>query len=294
MTKTRLISVLTPAYNAGKYLAELLDSVAGQDFERYEHLVIDDGSTDNTKEILASRAVANPRLRWYSRPNKGQYETQNELLRLAQGEIVCIVCADDMYASPGVLSLVANQFGQVPDLDVLFGRTPRYCPYIFDPDLPPWLARPLMRHLLCVQHCSLFVRREFLLKNNLYFDNSYRMRGDWDWMIRVFLAADCIQSVSAPLALWRYHPEQTSVLNIDAGQAESRRVCAAYGSSFVLHRLLGLVAFVYSQTIHVATLVQVSGLKAVARKLARFLRLKITSPYEQWQGRNLRVTDRLR
>ncbi len=292
MTETPLISILTPAYNAGKYLEELLDSVAGQDFERYEHLVIDDGSTDNTRKILASRASANPRLRWYSRPNKGQYETQNELLRLVRGEVISIICADDMYASPAVLSLVAKKFGQAPDLDVLFGRTPRYCPYIFDPDLPRWLARPLLPHLLCIQHCSLFVRREFLSKNNLYFDNSYRMRGDWDWMIRVFLAADCIQSVSAPLALWRYHPEQTSVLSIDAGQAESRRVCAAYGSSFVLHRLLGLVAFVYSQTIHAATLVRVMGPGFMRRKLLRFLRLKIATPYERAQSGHLGESNR--
>jgi glycosyltransferase involved in cell wall biosynthesis len=292
MTKTPLISVLTPAYNAGKYLADLLDSVAAQDFERYEYVVIDDGSTDNTKEILANRANANPGLRWYSRPNKGQYETQNELLRLAQGEFICIICADDMFASPGVLSLVAKQFGQAPDLDVLFGRTPRYCPYIFDPDLPRWLARPLMRYLLCVQHCSLFVRREFLLGSNLYFDNSHQMRGDWDWMIRVFRATDRIQSVSAPLALWRYHPEQTSVVNRDAGQRESRRVCAAYGSSFVLHRLLGFAAFVYSQTIHVVTLLRVIGLGAVARKVLRSLRLRIRSKYGRAQSGDLRVSNR--
>jgi glycosyltransferase involved in cell wall biosynthesis len=292
MTRTPLISVLTPAYNAGKYLAELLDSLAGQDFERYEHLVIDDGSTDNTKEILASRASANPRLGWYSRPNKGQYETQNELLRLAQGEFICIICADDMYASPGVLSLVAKQFGRAPDLDVLFGRTPRYCPYIFDPELPSWLARPLMRRFLCVQHCSLFVRREFLLRNNLYFDNSYRMRGDWEWMIRVFRATGRIQSISAPLALWRYHPEQTSVVNRDAGQAESRRVCAAYGSSFVVHRLLGFVAFVYSQMIHVVTLVRVIGPGAVGRKLLRFFRLKFASSFGRAQSGDQRLSNR--
>lgn len=267
MTETPFISILTPAYNAGKYLGELLDSVAGQDFDRYEHLVVDDGSTDNTRDILASRAIVNPRLRWYSRPNKGQYETQNELLRVARGEVICIICADDMYASPGVLSLVAKQFGKDPTLDVLYGRTPRYCPYIFDPDLPRWLARTLMRHFLTVQHCSVFAKHEFLLRNNLFFDSAYRMRGDWDWMIRVFRAAGRIQSVSAPLALWRYHSEQTSVLYIDAGQKESRRVCATYGSSFVLHRLLGLVSFAYSQAIHVATLMRVVGLEGLVRKL---------------------------
>ena len=292
MTKTPLISVLTPAYNAGKYLAELLDSVANQDFERYEHLVIDDGSTDNTREILASRANANPRLRWYSRPNRGQYETQNELLRLAQGEVICIICADDMYAGPGVLSLVAKQFARAADLDVLFGRTPRYCPYIFDPDLPRWLARPLMPHLLCIQHCSLFVRREFLSRNNLYFDNSYRMRGDWDWIIRVFRAAGRIQSIRVSLALWRHHPEQTSVVAVDAGQKESRRVCAAYGSSFFLHRLLRAGAFVYSQAIHVATLVGVTGPGSVGRKLLKFLRLKIAPPCGRAQSGDLGATNR--
>lgn len=292
MTDAPLISILTPAYNAGKYLGELLDSVERQDFYRYEHLVIDDGSTDNTKEILASRASMNPRLRWYSRPNKGQYETQNELLQLARGEVISVICADDMYAGPNVLSRVAKEFSQTPDLDVLFGRTPRCCPYVFDPDLPRWLARPLMPYLLCVQHCSVFVRRELLLKNHLYFDNSYRMRGDWDWLIRVFRATQRVKSIAAPLALWRYHSEQTSVVAVDARQAESRRVCAAYGSSFFVHRLLRFTAFVTSQTIHVATLVRVMGPGFVVRKLLKFLRLKIATPFGRAQSGNLGASNR--
>lgn len=292
MTEAPLISILTPAYNAGKYLAELLDSVAAQDFDRYEHVVIDDGSTDNTKEILASRASANPRLRWFSRPNKGQCETQNELLRLAQGEIICIICADDMYAGRGVLSLVAKEFGRAPGLDVLFGRTPRYCPYTFDPDLPRWLARPLMPRLLTVQHCSLFVRRELLLKNNLCFDTSYRMRSDWDWMIRLFRATRRIQSVSAPLALWRYHSEQTSVVCADLGRAENRRVCAAYGTSFALHRLLAFAAFVYAQAIHVTTLLRVIGPGAVGRKLLKYIHLRIAALLGRALSSDLRMSNR--
>lgn len=292
MSETPYISILTPAHNAGKYLAELLDSVASQDFACYEHLVIDDGSTDNTRQILESRAITNPRLRPYSQPNKGQYETQNELLKRAHGEIVCFICADDMYAGPGVLSLVAKEFARSLDLDVLFGRTPRYCPYVFDPDLPRWFARPLVRHLLCVQHCSLFAKRQFLLKDNLFFDSSYRMRGDWDWMIRVFRATDRIRSVSTPLALWRYHPEQTSVLAPDAGRAESRRVCKTYGSNFALHRLLRLLAFAYSQLIHMTTLVRVTGLRAAGRRLLRFLRLKIAAADGQAQGGDLQVSNK--
>jgi glycosyltransferase involved in cell wall biosynthesis len=271
-TSGPLFSVLTPAYNASKYINELLNSVAAQDYARFEHVVIDDGSTDDTADILRVNAVVNPHLRWYSRPNKGQYATQNELLLKAKGDVISIICADDMYATKRALSLVAEQFAASPDLDVVFGRTPRLCPYTFDPDLPRWLARPLVRHTLCIQHCSLFVRREFLERNELYFDISYRMRGDWDWIIRVFDKTDRVKSIPNSLAYWRYHPKQTSVLERTEGTEESRRLCAAYGIDFRLHRFCAFASQAYAQSIHILVLLRLLGLNATIRKLSRSLR----------------------
>src|SRR5574341_2572398 len=86
MQSKPLVTIMTPVYNGAAYLEELIASVRDQDYPYVEHLIIDDGSTDNgvTVEILRKY----PHLRWWSRPNQGQYATMNEGLQAAQGELI--------------------------------------------------------------------------------------------------------------------------------------------------------------------------------------------------------------
>src|SRR5438876_704742 len=72
---------------------ELIKSVLEQDYLHIEHIIIDDGSTDDgaTVEVLKRY----PHLRWWSRENKGQYATLNEGLATARGSVVGIISADD-------------------------------------------------------------------------------------------------------------------------------------------------------------------------------------------------------
>src|SRR3954468_13830924 len=69
-----LLSVVTPIYNAGKYLSECLDSVARLGVN-HEHVGVDGGSTDGTVELL--RAREDPALRWVSKPDRGQTHAVN-------------------------------------------------------------------------------------------------------------------------------------------------------------------------------------------------------------------------
>lgn len=272
------ISILTPAYNAAAYLPQLISTVAMQGYDRFEHLVIDDGSTDNTADLLA-RMSYESRLRWYSRPNKGQYATQNELLAEAKGDVVAIICADDLCAHGDVLARVAKAF-EDPRVDVVFGRTPRLVArddgvYSFDPDMPGWIAKYLVRHVLGIQHCSMYVRADLLRRRSLGFDPSYRLRGDWDWIIRVFSAADKIRYLPRPLALWRSHAGQTSKLQYDLGAAETRRLCAAHRTSYRLHCALALINNAQAQIFHSASIIRRSGIRAYLHRLIR-LRVKPT------------------
>ena len=96
MTAAPLVSVVLPIYNAGPYLAAALGSILRQDYERLEVIAIDDGSTDNSLEILERYRRADNRVSVISRENRGLVATLNEGLRLAQGELVARMDADDV------------------------------------------------------------------------------------------------------------------------------------------------------------------------------------------------------
>jgi glycosyltransferase involved in cell wall biosynthesis len=91
-----LISVLMPAYNAERYVAEAVRSILDQSFGDFEFVIIDDGSTDRTRAILERFAARDGRIRLVSRPNRGLVATLNEGLGLARGELIARMDADDV------------------------------------------------------------------------------------------------------------------------------------------------------------------------------------------------------
>src|SRR5262245_24025055 len=101
-----LVSIVTPAFNAAAYLPDLLDSVAAQDYPCIEHIVIDDGSSDDaaTPEVLQRY----PHVKWWRRENRGQYPTLNEGFRAASGDLVTTISADDRYCDAGAIRALVD------------------------------------------------------------------------------------------------------------------------------------------------------------------------------------------
>lgn len=92
--KTPLISVLIPAYNAEKYIKDTLLSVTDQSWRNIEIIVLDDGSTDGTGDIV--RSSGDERIRYIRQDNGGVGKARNRLLSLASGPLVLFVDADDI------------------------------------------------------------------------------------------------------------------------------------------------------------------------------------------------------
>ena len=90
------VSVLLPVYNGERYLREAVRSVLAQSFADFELLLLDDGSTDGSLAIAQGLAERDPRVRVVSRENRGLVATLNELLKLAQGELIARMDADDV------------------------------------------------------------------------------------------------------------------------------------------------------------------------------------------------------
>ena len=98
-----LMTIVTPAYNQADYLSETIDSVLAQDYPNIEYIVIDDGSTDCTSEILKQY---DGRIRWESQDNMGQAATLNKGWAMGSGEIIGYLSSDDLLKSDAVSALV--------------------------------------------------------------------------------------------------------------------------------------------------------------------------------------------
>ena len=99
LSPSPLVSIVTPAYNSAHVIERTIASVMNQDYPRVEHIVIDGGSTDGTVDILRRY----PHLRWISEPDRGQSNAINKGFRMAQGEVLAWLNADDTY-NPGAIS----------------------------------------------------------------------------------------------------------------------------------------------------------------------------------------------
>jgi glycosyltransferase involved in cell wall biosynthesis len=126
-----LVSVITPTKNRLTLLGEALDSVAAQTLSDWEHIVIDDGSTDGTSEMMAARASADPRVRYFARQGErsGANVCRNLGVHLARADLV-VFLDDDDHLRPHCLAQRTELMGRNPDWDFvvfpadLFERAP--------------------------------------------------------------------------------------------------------------------------------------------------------------------------
>jgi glycosyltransferase involved in cell wall biosynthesis len=115
---TPAVTVLMPAYNAARFVAQTVDTVLAQTFGDFEFVIINDGSTDATPDILCDYARREARIRLISRPNTGYVAALNEGLGLARADLVARIDADDL-ADPRRLELQVARMRAEPELVAL-------------------------------------------------------------------------------------------------------------------------------------------------------------------------------
>ena len=111
-------TVITPTWNSAKTLVRTLDSVRGQTLRDYEHLVVDNASTDGTQQLAAN--LHDARIRVISGPDRGLYDAMNKGIAAARGELIAILNADDVYADERVLADVEARFREA-GADAVYG-----------------------------------------------------------------------------------------------------------------------------------------------------------------------------
>lgn len=202
--KTPLFSIITPCLNRAEFIVEAVESVLAQNYQNFEHIIIDGGSTDGTLEILRRY----PHLRIVSESDKGMYDAINKGLELARGDVIGLLNSDDLYE--------ANQFNGVAkefvneSVQSVVGRA---MVFITHPDgfaeivgnFSPKSASLLELSTMGSPFFNAWFFRKSVFEKIGVFNTSYSIVADRDFMLRFALAGLKYEVLDASIYQYRQH-----------------------------------------------------------------------------------------
>jgi glycosyltransferase involved in cell wall biosynthesis/Tfp pilus assembly protein PilF len=110
-----LFSVLVPTYNQARFLPAALDSLLAQTYSNWEAVVVNDGSTDDTAQVMREYATRDNRFKMFHKPNGGVGSALNEGIRQARGQWICWLSSDDLF-EPNKLEIHFKEINENPDI----------------------------------------------------------------------------------------------------------------------------------------------------------------------------------
>ncbi len=206
------VTVVIPAYNAEATLAETLASVLHQTFTDFELIVVDDGSTDRTRDIALSTGDA--RVRLLSLPNGGAARARNQAIAQAQGTFIAFNDADDLWL-PQKLERQIQLLRERPEVGLCVTRATRIDEASRPTGQMPILedardyTEALLLHSSIAGGVSAAVMRRDVLELVGGFEPGQRQAEDWDLWLRLSLRT-AIAVVPESLVLQRVHANNTS------------------------------------------------------------------------------------
>ena len=227
MTSAPTISVIIPMYNAEKYIAECLDSVLVQTFQDFEVILVNDASTDGSRQIAESYLEKfGGRLAIYdNQKNLGVSATRNKGLEISRGEYVFFMDADDLILPNGLKRLygLAKSF----DVDVVnctghydlsddgkerklrrLKKPTATLENIIDVNLE-WRVKGLLEDNFYWAPWRRLSRRDFLIRNGIFFPEGIEIYGDRIWTFGLLFCAQKI--LHTPLAVYFYRKSVDSL-----------------------------------------------------------------------------------
>lgn len=187
------ISVVIATYNACKTIAKALESVQQQSFKDWECLVVDGASKDDTVSIVETFCRKDHRFRYISEPDKGIYDAFNKGWRMAKGEWILYLGADDFLFPDGLAELMKH----AGEADVIYGD----CELRFERTKRIRGNLPLscIRHRLPACHQSFVMRRSVIEKLG-GFNLEYKVYGDFDLIQRAYMAGFTFKETKAVIS----------------------------------------------------------------------------------------------
>ena len=236
-----MISVIIPCFNYGHLIAETIDSVLKQTYSSIEIIVIDDGSTDNTEEVLKNHTQNDKRVNYYKYPNAGLGVARNRGLEKAIGNFIQFLDADDLVEKQK-FEVQLQIFEEHPQADIVYGSVRYFTKDAFDlsdRQLTYWgpnkewmpgisgngkdfLIRAFKGNF---SHLSSPLFKKEIIKKVGNFDNEFSVVADYHFLLRCAVANACFYYHDTPntYSLVRWHADNMS-RNMDMMRAEDKRM----------------------------------------------------------------------
>ena len=213
-TTAPYVSVIVPAYNSASYITAALNSVLEQTYRDFEIIVIDDGSTDETRTIAERYRDRGVLVIW--QPNAGPTAARNRGLAIAKGKLIALLDSDDVW-EPIYLETMVQLLTLHPEIsiafpDVLYFGTSKFAGKRFQEVYPPNVPITFSKLVRGVSHVCLhaMLRREVFDRVGL-FDEEIWSAGDFDFWLRALHAGCQIEPVEKVLAKYRRHRSSMSL-----------------------------------------------------------------------------------
>ncbi len=224
-----LVSIMMPAFNAEAFIGAAIDSVLAQTYATWELVIVDDGSTDGTAQVVGGYRDA--RIRLVAQPNGGEAAARNQALAHVRGEFLAFLDADDQFLPQHLAATVAylranvDRQGVYTDGYYLDGSGQRH-ESLSDYRRGPFEGR-IFEQLVRASDVfgppiCVVLRREYVERHGLRFDPDIVIGPDWDFLTRVAEVAD-FGYVNLPTCLYRVH--QTNITRTTG--SERRRMSVA-------------------------------------------------------------------
>lgn len=211
-----LISIIIPVFNKEKYIAECLTSIITQTYTNLEILLIDDGSTDKSGQICDQFSNEDKRIKVIHKANGGVSSARNTGLRLAQGECISFVDADDCVDKEYISKMYEKIIDTKADISFCgYSKLINTNLYEINESLPEYVNVNTQDEAFVDFLCRLFTLKNYIfgsccrilfrktLAKDIYFNPSIKISEDLLFLVNLMLKAKAITSVNQPLYFYR-------------------------------------------------------------------------------------------
>lgn len=217
------VSVIVPSYNRADYISETIESILAQSFKDFELIFIDDGSTDNTEELVKAFASHDERVKYFKQKNSERAVARSYGMSLAQGELVCLVDSDDLWY-PNKLEVQVAKMDADPELCCCYAAVDR-----IDLESKPVKSSPRQQEGWSGNIYEKLLERNFIpsvtpMIRKKFIDvvgkqvTEFIPYEDWDFWLRLARIGK-FEHLTDVLGSYRLHPGQ-SVQNVKAEKIE--------------------------------------------------------------------------
>jgi len=234
------LSIICPVYNAEKYIEQCIQSILSQQFQDFELILINDGSSDNSLNICNQYAQKNPQIKVINKHNEGVSIARNIGLKNANGEYIIFIDADDALCSPYALNIIMDvEYKYSPDI-VNFQSTSADYQQIKISSTPNIENQTIKDYTKSTNNYNtvwgFLFHSEIIKKYNIQFPNKIKYGEDQEFIGKYLLFCSQITIIKEPLYFYRITQESAMGKGIPIQEFDTFKRIIRFNQYYLNHK----------------------------------------------------------